>query len=382
MKIAFYSPLKPYDHKVISGDRNIAKSLIKLFESLGHEVIIPSKFRSYAKNSEAQHSIYEKSSKEISMILDEFDNKVPDLWFTYHSYYKAPDYFGPLISKKLSLPYIILEASYAKKRSIGEWKIGSREAFKSITSANAIINFTNRDFEEINKIIRHKSQNYILPPFPDTSIFYKKDLDKNIFKKNFSSKFSIPESAPWVLTVGMMRDDDSKLASYEILSKSMNLLNQDYYLLVVGDGPKKTYVKKLLKEAINEKVFFLGEMKPIDLANLYNCCDIFAWPGVNEAFGLSYLEAQACGLPVVAGNSGGVSEVINKNKSGFLVDITDKNPLNFSNAVEKLITDSNLRYNMGIAAENFINRDRTLETTAEKLNNILFMVLNNYKNLN
>ena len=162
----------------------------------------------------------------------------------------------------------------------------------------------------------------------------------------------------------------------------MKLLKKDYYLLVVGDGPKKTYVEKLLKKSINGKVFLLGRMKPIDLANLYNCCDIFAWPGINEAFGLSYLEAQACGLPVVGGNSGGVSEVINNTKSGFLVDIYNKNPLNFSTAVEKLITNANLRYNMGIAAENFIITDRTLETTAEKLSDILFMVLNNFKNSN
>ena len=86
MKIAFYSPLKPFDHKIISGDRNIAKLMIKLFEHLGHEVIIPTKFRSYTKNSTSQNSIYKKSSQELDTILEKIQNKIPDIWFTYHNY--------------------------------------------------------------------------------------------------------------------------------------------------------------------------------------------------------------------------------------------------------------------------------------------------------
>ena len=159
----------------------------------------------------------------------------------------------------------------------------------------------------------------------------------------------------------------------------MKLLNQNFSLLVVGSGPKKTYVEKQLKESIKEKVFMLGEMIPLDLANLYNCSDLFAWPGVNEAFGLSYLEAQACGLPIVAGNSGGVSDVMIDKKTGILVDITNKNPVKFSKALEKLLTDTELRYNMGIEAENFILTERSLETTADKLNIILKLVSDNYK---
>ncbi len=379
MKIAFYSPLKPFDHKIVSGDRNIAITLINLLNSLGHEVTIPTRFRSYAKKSINQKSISKKSIDEINLTLNKLEEEKPNLWFTYHSYYKAPDYIGPTICKKLSIPYIILEASYAKKRDIGEWMNGSKDALKSISAANGLINFTKRDYIEIDKIIKNKDQNYILPPFPDTSIFYNRNYKKNKFKEEFSSKYNIPENTPWILTVAMMRDDKSKLESYEILSKSMKLLNQNFSLLVVGSGPKKTYVEKQLKESINEKVFMLGEMIPLDLANLYNCSDLFAWPGVNEAFGLSYLEAQACGLPIVAGNSGGVSDVMIDKKTGILVDITNKNPVKFSKALEKLLTDTELRYNMGIEAENFILTERSLETTADKLNIILKLVSDNYK---
>ncbi len=378
MKIAFYSPLKPFDHNIVSGDRNIARSIIKLLNNLGHEVIIPSRFRSYASKSTEQKNIHKNSADEIDRILNKIEFGKPNLWFTYHSYYKAPDYIGPIISEKLSIPYIILEASYAKKRETGEWMNGSKSALKSISKANAIINFTKRDMIEIDKIFENKKQNYILPPFPDTSIFYKKNLNKISLKKQFATKFNIPKYDPWILTVAMMRNDNSKLESYEMLSKSMKLVSQKFFHLIVGIGPKKTHVEKILKDALYEKVFFLGEMGQSELADLYNCCDIFVWPGVNEAFGLSYLEAQACGLPIIAGKSGGVSEIIEHNKSGFLVDITNKNPIYFSKAVEKLLTDVILRDNMSIDAENFIHSNRSLKITSEKLNKILHIVSENY----
>ena len=66
-------------------------------------------------------------------------------------------------------------------------------------------------------------------------------------------------------------------------------------------------------------------------------------------------------------------------KTGILVDITNKNPVKFSKALEKLLTDTELRYNMGIEAENFILTERSLETTADKLNIILKLVSDNYK---
>ena len=70
MKIAFYSPLKPFDHKIVSGDRNIAITLINLLNSLGHEVTIPTRFRSYAKKSINQKSISKKSIDEINLTLN------------------------------------------------------------------------------------------------------------------------------------------------------------------------------------------------------------------------------------------------------------------------------------------------------------------------
>ena len=63
----------------------------------------------------------------------------PQLWFTYHVYYKAPDWLGPAISEALGIPYVIAEASYAEKRAGGSWATGHEAAADAIGRARLII---------------------------------------------------------------------------------------------------------------------------------------------------------------------------------------------------------------------------------------------------
>ena len=63
----------------------------------------------------------------------------PQLWFTYHVYYKAPDWLGPAISEALGIPYVIAEASYAEKRAGGPWATGHEAAADAIGRARLII---------------------------------------------------------------------------------------------------------------------------------------------------------------------------------------------------------------------------------------------------
>ena len=66
-------------------------------------------------------------------------------------------------------------------------------------------------------------------------------------------------------------------------------------------------------------VRFLGALPPGALIEPYAASDLLVWPAINEAFGMALLEAQACGLPVLAGASGGVPAIVADGKTGFLV---------------------------------------------------------------
>ena len=107
----------------------------------------------------------------------------------------------------------------------------------------------------------------------------------------------------------MMRERD-KLQSYELISQTLHLLKSDRWTLAIaGDGPAREQVMALF-QPFGSNVRLLGALSSEELAQQYTAHGIFFWPGVNEAFGMAYLEAQAAGLAVVAQDRPGVREVV------------------------------------------------------------------------
>ena len=118
MNIGFYAPLKSPDSGIPSGDREMAKLLFNSLQNQGHEVKLVSKFKSReAKGLEKRQKQLklqgEQVSKELIQKFSTIGNWRPDLWFTYHVFYKAPDLIGPKVSAALKIPYVIAEASHA-----------------------------------------------------------------------------------------------------------------------------------------------------------------------------------------------------------------------------------------------------------------------------
>jgi len=93
-------------------------------------------------------------------------------------------------------------------------------------------------------------------------------------------------------------------------------------LLLVGEGPERLFVQQLVKELqLSEDVLFLGEQEYI--GQLMNCADLFFLPSEQESFGLVALEAQSCGVPVIGAETGGLPEVVETGKTGFLLPVGD-----------------------------------------------------------
>ena len=93
-------------------------------------------------------------------------------------------------------------------------------------------------------------------------------------------------------------------------------------LLLVGEGPERLFVQQLVKELkLSEDVQFLGEQEYI--GQLMNCADLFFLPSEQESFGLVALEAQSCGVPVIGAATGGLPEVVEDGKTGFLLPVGD-----------------------------------------------------------
>ncbi|CAN0583457.1 unnamed protein product, partial [Ectocarpus sp. 12 AP-2014] len=112
-----------------------------------------------------------------------------------------------------------------------------------------------------------------------------------------------------LLSVGMMRPGD-KMGSYRLIAETLPALEHpDWHLHIAGDGPSGDAVRALFAP-FGERVRFLGQLDRTGLDAAYSSADLFLWPGVNEAYGMVFLEAQAFGVPAVAQDRPGVCDVV------------------------------------------------------------------------
>ncbi|HNW97300.1 MAG TPA: glycosyltransferase [Bacteroidales bacterium] len=117
-------------------------------------------------------------------------------------------------------------------------------------------------------------------------------------------------------------------------------------LLIVGSGSCEQEYKNLVKElGIKPDVIFTGYVDHCDIVKYYNNIDVFVVSSIRESFGVSVLEASACELPVVVTDTGGLPEVVEKNKTGMIVPVKDIDEI--VNALELLISSEKLRIDMG-----------------------------------
>ena len=157
---------------------------------------------------------------------------------------------------------------------------------------------------------------------------------------------------PVLLTVGRLdfrKGHDSVIAALPPLLKEFPALRY----VIVGEGPERGKLAALARDkGVAERVLFAGFQPDERLPAYYRACDVFVMhnrtlPNDVEGFGLVFLEANACGKPVVGGRSGGAAEAIVHGATGFLVEPDDVQAL--VQTLRKLLGDSALRREMGLA---------------------------------
>jgi glycosyltransferase involved in cell wall biosynthesis len=321
MRIAFYAPLKAPDHPVPSGDRTIARLLIAALRQGGATVEIASRLRARIADGDepAQRSLARKGEAAARRLVAKYrarpKRERPQAWFTYHLYYKAVDWIGPRVAAALGIPYFLAEASHAPKRADGPYAFSHAGAEAAIRGADGIFCLNPVDQECLARLVG-KRRLIDLPPFLDLGGFARKLPDRAAMRAKLGKAHGIDGDQPWLLAVGMMRKGD-KLASYRLLAEALQHLDRPWQLLIVGDGECRAEVERAFRP-IGGGVFMLGARPRESLPEIYAACDLCVWPAVNEAFGMALLEAQSCGLPVVAGAWGGVPAIIADGKTGWL----------------------------------------------------------------
>lgn len=356
MKIAFYAPLKPVDHPVPSGDRLMARLLLAALAALGHDVFVVSSLRAYLKEPDAAAyaELLQQASAERARLADIWRQEgTPDLIFCYHPYYKSPDLLGPELCRAFDIPYMTAECSYSARRNIGVWADSQARVKEGIDLAAVNICFTDRDRQGL-KETSPVSVTAMLPPFLDP----RPPMETQ----------PTPERGR-LITAAMMRDGN-KLDSYLMLAKALDQLGDlDWRLDIVGDGPMRSVVEAAFAHFSPQRVAFHGLKSREELTAMMLRASVFLWPGCREAYGLTYLEAQAAGLPVVAQRDGGVPEVVIADRTGILTDAGDLGA--YAHAIRSLLTDERRRATLAEEAARFAREERSFDASTARLGKIL-----------
>lgn len=185
-------------------------------------------------------------------------------------------------------------------------------------------------------------------------------------KKRNRKRFHLDHNCPVVGHIARLSD----VKGQDVLIRAMKrIINEtpQVKLLIVGQGKMEAALKQMVRalNLENHVLFYPVVNKTPQILSLF---DIFVMPSRQEGLGLSVMEAQALGLPVVASNVGGIPSLIENGKTGILVKPEDDQQL--AEAIQRLLCDKKAAAQMGQAARVFIQERYSADQMVDKTLNL------------
>ncbi len=272
-----------------------------------------------------------------------------------HAHYNIPlpDLSASRYAKKKDLPFIITYHADAQE-SGGSFIRNTATAFynryilgKVLSNADVIITTSNAYIGESKYLSKYRDKIKVVP-----NGINLKDFEIELSKEECRFKLALPQDKRIILFFGNIvayKGPDILLKAFARVKK----LYPNIMLLYVGRGEMQAELKELsVKMGLKDSVKFAGfveeDLKPF----YYHSADIFCLPSVTmaEAFGIVNLEAMACGLPVISSKLGGIPDIIQNGRNGFIVEPGDVKAL--ADALIKLLEDDELQIKMSIEGKN------------------------------
>jgi phosphatidylinositol alpha-1,6-mannosyltransferase len=190
----------------------------------------------------------------------------------------------------------------------------------------------------------------VVPPGVDTERFRPLSDDQRAAAR---ARFGVPIDAQLIVSISRLvprKGFDTAIRAAAMLRQS----RPDLLLAISGSGRDEPRLRNLVAE-LRAPVRFLGRVTNDDLPALYACADVYAmvcrnrWGGLEqEGFGIVFLEAAACEVAQVAGDSGGAEDAVVDGVTGVMIRHTE-DPREVARAFERLLDDPALRRSMGSA---------------------------------
>jgi phosphatidyl-myo-inositol dimannoside synthase len=191
--------------------------------------------------------------------------------------------------------------------------------YSGLTNSNFIVSlsqYTKNKILENNKNL--KTNIFVINPAIDIEKFKPQDIKTEVL-----SKYKLPSNKKIILTICRLTKSE-KYKGYDKVIQALPKILEKFPNIIytlIGDGDDVEDVKKIIEELnLKGKVYLLGAIKNDFIPEILNVADLFVMPSKGEGFGIVFIEALACSVPVIAGNKDASKEALLNGELGILVD--------------------------------------------------------------
>ena len=255
---------------------------------------------------------------------------------------------GWVCRRLFRVPYVVYVYGSEIVR-LGQGTYGRRLIHRVLSACESAITNSDSTTEEFAGFGVERARLRKITPGVDTRFFRPSDRDPELIER-----FSLAQKRV-LLTVARLDQRKGHDMVIRALAR-LGDLARDVVYLVVGKGREEPRLRRLASElGVEDRVVFVGYVPDEDLPRYYALCDVFVMPnritkgtdlaGDIEGFGISFLEANACGKPVIGGRSGGATEAVMEGVTGLLVDPESEEEI--AGAIGRLLEDRSLADRLG-----------------------------------
>lgn len=272
-----------------------------------------------------------------------------------------------LVGPRLGRPYGVV--LHGAEVTIPGRLPGSKQALRHVLNgASLVISAGRYALDEAERCAGRSLPAAVIPPGVDVERFRPADPHE---RSAIRARFDLDERHLIVSCVTRLVPRKGMHTLVSAVSQ-LRRTHPELVLLIGGDGRQRGELSRLISET-GAPARLLGRLSDDDLVELYQASDLMAmpcnsrWGGLEqEGFGIVFLEAAACGIPQIAGRSGGASEAVKHGVSGLIVDDPDEVD-EVANALGELLGDAPRRARMGAAARDRMVEDFAYDVLARQL---------------
>lgn len=374
MRIALYSPLAPVELSSaplpccsssasfpLSDDADIASDLHRFLVTHRHRVELASRLP-------GKH-LPSRPWRWLRVFWERWSlprrRSRPDLWLTCHAGPDAPDVLGPAVAGRMGIPYVVFLRPEALAGGIGATTTtAGRMAAASLLAARHVFTHAradrdilmNMDAVDPNEV---GAKNFSPPgdgiprPFAHRVTYIPPGIFPEDFPFDPEARTVLRESwgvsfrVPVMLTVTRLDPGAGAEGVAALIRACRDLASRgrDFRLMIAGDGPERRALEEIATSSPDGAVRFLGHVPRAVMHRVYSASDVFTPAGAGESSDVRCLEAQCCGLPVVAWDAGAIPDVVRRDHTAVLVPAGDEAAL--ADALDALLTDKPCRDLMG-----------------------------------